>query len=758
MAALAPLARGRRGALVLAVTAAVGVGVLGVITWLQRQRRRSPVEESSVSSPATEQAAPALAASEGSGHRGLEAQRQQEPVVDGRRPPPEEAASDGTMAGPAGSGSPAATSSTLPAVPEAPTLAAATGVAVAVARKGSDNAPVASRLSADAPEFKPGSRWAGAAAASAAPPKGPAPSPKPGSRALCERLTVILTTSPVGRHPSTDLIDEVLGSMKLADGLVSCDMVVVCDGYRRENGEGVAYSEPKYRSGIVDAESAKNYEAYKAVLRKRMAGTTAPAIRLLELESRHGFGFAVREALRLVRTPYVLVMQHDRPFTRRADIPRLLAAMEAAPSRFKYVGLPTSTTHGHQYHVLSKYGLRIEPVTADARGLQMVPLIQWYDSAHLCEVEHYRSFVFGPRQLVSRGGFIEDKLGQTQLADIRKRGVAVAHPEYGTFIAAGDGFAEPCVGHLDGRDALNVSKFKFVKAEAPAGTDRRSIEAALRAGSRPTAWVNSLAPPCDSPGDFTQQGLPAKMLVARSSEKRPPTAHGGEDVSNLEVLDPPLQAKSLFEVSGAQRRREWRPCEVLAHDHSAEQYLIRWAGGDDPPGEGVSALQLILEPMDELRSRRQGKQTAAEVAPAPPAAKSSVKAAAKAPAKAPVKALAKWPGSGAVAAAPPQQHRPGPLPPGATDRSKALAPDRTAEGLLCPDHGWQYIDPHQNVQGPFSLVEMQHWNSQGYFTPSLLMRCCQWDQFVAFAELFPPSTVPFQSYPKRPAKMGGRRD
>jgi len=193
-----------------------------------------------------------------------------------------------------------------------------------------------------------------------------------------------------------------------------------------------------------------------------MATMTEPAVQVLELDTRHGFGFAVRAALDYVQTPYVVVMQHDRPFTRIANVPRVLDAMESQAARFKYVGFPTSTTIGHQYHVLSKYGLRIDPITVDSGGLQFVPLLQWYDSAHVCNVEYYRNFVFGPRRLVARGGFIEDKLGQAMLSDIRAQGVTAAHSQYGTFIAVGDGFTEPCVGHLDGRDAMNRSKFRFV--------------------------------------------------------------------------------------------------------------------------------------------------------------------------------------------------------------------------------------------------------------------------------------------------------
>lgn len=70
--------------------------------------------------------------------------------------------------------------------------------------------------------------------------------------------------------------------------------------------------------------------------------------------------------------------------------------------------------------------------------------------------------------------------------------------------------------------------------------------------------------------------------------------------------------------------------------------------------------------------------------------------------------------------------------------------------LPCPTNNWQYVDPKQNIQGPFTLTEMQTWHQLGYFKPELQMRCDPSDQFIPFKDLFPHPMIPFQSYPKRP--------
>mmetsp|Transcript_66053 Transcript_66053/g.144016 ORF Transcript_66053/g.144016 Transcript_66053/m.144016 type:complete len:625 (+) Transcript_66053:80-1954(+) len=70
--------------------------------------------------------------------------------------------------------------------------------------------------------------------------------------------------------------------------------------------------------------------------------------------------------------------------------------------------------------------------------------------------------------------------------------------------------------------------------------------------------------------------------------------------------------------------------------------------------------------------------------------------------------------------------------------------------LPCPAKGWQYKDPKGNIQGPFSLQQMQEWNAMAVFKPDLPMRCSPDDRFVAFRELFPHPMIPFTSCPRRP--------
>jgi len=64
----------------------------------------------------------------------------------------------------------------------------------------------------------------------------------------------------------------------------------------------------------VDEAASTRYDEYKTELRARVdAGEGLYSLAsMLELPDRHGFGFAVREALNHVTTSHVLIVQHDR--------------------------------------------------------------------------------------------------------------------------------------------------------------------------------------------------------------------------------------------------------------------------------------------------------------------------------------------------------------------------------------------------------------------------------------------------------------
>ncbi|CAE7200888.1 unnamed protein product [Symbiodinium sp. CCMP2592] len=303
---------------------------------------------------------------------------------------------------------------------------------------------------------------------------------------LSELCTIITTTSPTPSNPATELICSTLESLEeFVPELLQCRHIVVCDGYRLAN-------DSKFRSGIVTQERAKAYEQYVASLEIFTKTRPTPlweSVEVLRLVERQGFGFAVRAALELVRTPFVFVMQHDRTFLR--GFPHVLSLLKGMLQNpcLKMVGLPTTTNDPTRYVIqaVSRLGQMkvVHPpfeslvvTSSECPSLRFIPMIMWHDSTHFALTSYYREFVFGRRHLVTRGGFIEDKLGQQQGMDLRSIGWS-SHEQYGTYLLD-DGALAPArmVGHLDGK--------RYLRQEA-----RIALEASERAKASMSAHADS---------------------------------------------------------------------------------------------------------------------------------------------------------------------------------------------------------------------------------------------------------------------------
>eukprot|EP00978_Attheya_sp_CCMP212_P014331 scaffold36408_cov53-Attheya_sp.AAC.4 len=204
---------------------------------------------------------------------------------------------------------------------------------------------------------------------------------------LEDLLTIIVTTSPIKSNPSTELLEQIFGTFHYAgdDFTFKCKKVIVCDGCRiKSEPENVTQSsttkekkkvvtkkhsnvKQALRSGIATSDQAENYALFKKSLTKlcHEANEIADSndllspfynTRVVELESRHGYGFALRHALQnCVTTPYVCVIQHDRTFMRRTPIREVVQTMRN-DQRIKYVGINMRSNLVYRDIFTGKYG------------------------------------------------------------------------------------------------------------------------------------------------------------------------------------------------------------------------------------------------------------------------------------------------------------------------------------------------------------------------------------------------------------------
>lgn len=182
---------------------------------------------------------------------------------------------------------------------------------------------------------------------------------------------------------------------------------------------------------------------------------------VLPLLERVGFGYAVKAGLKLVTTPYVMVVQHDQQLVRSFDLSAVLRVMHTHSDRVKYIGLTSVSTQTYERFAPSKFGIQVRS-TREFGGVPLLPLIFFYDKPHIVSTQHYREVVLGDDSVVQKGDFIEETYGVRMRRKIMRSGLA-AHQEYGTFqLDERDEQGTPLifVAHVNGRAFLSAEQRK----------------------------------------------------------------------------------------------------------------------------------------------------------------------------------------------------------------------------------------------------------------------------------------------------------
>ena len=78
---------------------------------------------------------------------------------------------------------------------------------------------------------------------------------------------------------------------------------------------------------------------------------------------------------------------------------------------------------------------------------------------------------------------------------------------------------------------------------------------------------------------------------------------------------------------------------------------------------------------------------------------------------------------------------------------KPTAPPQTAT------EEWEYLDPQQAVQGPFSSKDMRRWHHSGYFKVDLPIRVKGWSRFYPLGAVYPKQDSAFQQSIPEPAPV-----
>jgi len=289
--------------------------------------------------------------------------------------------------------------------------------------------------------------------------------------------------------------------------------IIVCDGFSTQserNQQGVA------RKGRrITEEKASDYKEYISRIQNHIKQGD-PAFHNAEtlvLPKLHGFGLAMREALRLVRTPYVFVAQHDRAFSQKGQPLAPLVKILDTEAKVNYLGYLTHRQVNYISRMMSQNHLRIEP--EEVQGLKIAPLIHFLDSMHVARVSLWE-YMFETGSIKVRD-FPEHTFGNLQRWDVLKNGWK-AFAKYGTYLIWD---ANVCVKHVNGRTFLDaaqrerkgfpaLSTFaelqRDLKAQEKENEKKGILTQPKRRMESSTSQANTNSTKCDEKGEGAEGG------------------------------------------------------------------------------------------------------------------------------------------------------------------------------------------------------------------------------------------------------------
>lgn len=177
-----------------------------------------------------------------------------------------------------------------------------------------------------------------------------------------KEITVLIPVSPIPSHPSTEVIDEVIASVR--ERLPDSEIIITFDG--------------------LPAWFMQHKEAYdkftEALLWK--INQDANATPLLFDKHMHQSGM-MREALKLVRTPVILFLEQDTPLHNDIPFDKLVE-----PITTGYINLLRFHFEA-QIHPEHKH-LMLDQTPIDILGQPFLRTRQWSQRPHLASTKYYK--------------------------------------------------------------------------------------------------------------------------------------------------------------------------------------------------------------------------------------------------------------------------------------------------------------------------------------------------------------------------------
>lgn len=239
-----------------------------------------------------------------------------------------------------------------------------------------------------------------------------------------DRITAIITSSPIPSHPDTSILEQTIESVR--EQLPGADIVIVFDGVRPEQHE-----------------LAEDYNEFVRRILWKCNWEWQNILPVVMSEWGHQAN-STREALKHVTTDTMLFLEHDTPIV--GDIPwdELINNIEMATANVIRLHQDVSIHPDHER-------LMLDPAPTIVDGLPLRRTAAWWQRPHLADVKFYRAMLNEFFPPTSRT-MIEDRIYGAMWVDCERH--RRGWERWRVWIYQPDGDMRRS-GHLDGRaDAL----------------------------------------------------------------------------------------------------------------------------------------------------------------------------------------------------------------------------------------------------------------------------------------------------------------
>lgn len=189
---------------------------------------------------------------------------------------------------------------------------------------------------------------------------------------VADLVTVITTTNPIPSIPDIWHIEVCQRSLMQIPAFLRCRKIIVCDGIQ-----------PGYEHRTSD------YDVYKQrIVRLTQSDPAFSHAEVVFCSKWMHLAGAVKEAIKLVKTPFIFFHQHDFLLKKSFDLNGVIASMVANP-QIKHVRL-------NQNPRADSYTVFDGPVDEVVQGSHFVPLTRcfgWSDNDHVTRLDYYADFV-----------------------------------------------------------------------------------------------------------------------------------------------------------------------------------------------------------------------------------------------------------------------------------------------------------------------------------------------------------------------------